>query len=336
MKRAIVFLVHVAIGCLFYGILYILSDTFLSFSRPAFGAIPSQVSSLLALYMLVLLAFPFYCFYFLFPKLTADKNRLYWWLAAICLLLTMPVLLLKLDNNVITLGGYVSSFLVMLLFSVLGALLSSFFRWLEQNDIRMNLEKQQLVSELAMLRLQLNPHFLFNTLHNIDALILREPDTASRLLIRLSAMMRYMLYESRENRVLLKQEIEYIEDYISLQNLRGTPGDFVKFRLEGDPGNTKIAPMLLLPFIENAFKHYKKENAIDGINIKLVVSQNRIFFHCVNSYQPQDKHKDKTSGIGLSTIQRRLALIYPGRHTLLLDDKAPVFDVRLTVDTYED
>jgi two-component system, LytTR family, sensor kinase len=220
MKRAIVFLVHFALWVLLYGITFFISDTFLSLSRPTYGVVPAQVSYTVALYILALIALPFYTFYFLFFRLTKNNNRLYWMLLALALLMLLPALFLKLDDQVIAMGNYTASFLFFLFFSLLGVLFSSFFRWIKQNHLRVNQEKQQLISELAMLRLQLNPHFLFNTLHNIDALIKREPDTASSLLIRLSAMMRYMFYESQDHKVLLPQEIDYIHNYISLQKLR--------------------------------------------------------------------------------------------------------------------
>jgi two-component system, LytTR family, sensor kinase len=335
MKRSIVFLAHIALWLLLYAITFFISDTFLSLSRPAYGVIPTQVPYSVALYILALIAVPFYIFYFLFFKLTKNKNRVYWFLLALALLMILPAIFLKLDDQVISTGNYTASFLFFLFFALLGVLCSSFFRWMEQSHLRVNQEKQQLISELAMLRLQLNPHFLFNTLHNIDALIKREPDTASSLLIRLSAMMRYMLYESQDHKVLLQQEIDYIHNYISLQKLRYPDENSIKFKQVGGPDNISVAPMLLIPFIENAFKHHRNESTADEINIELNITQNQIYLYCSNNYQPRDIHKDTASGIGLSTIKRRLALIYPGQHNLLIADKDNIFVVRLTIDINE-
>lgn len=332
MKRSLVFLGHSMLGLLLYAIAYLTAAAFLRLAAQQSGFSIATVPMELAGHFLVMIAVPFYTFYFLWPHLIQNRNRLFWYLAAIIFLFLGPLLFLMLDHQLITLSSYFSVFVFACFFALLGGLFSSFFQWWEQKQRQENLAKQQVRSELDLLRIQINSHFLFNTLHNIDTLIKHEPDTASHLLLQLAGMMRYMLYESQASQVLLSQEIAYIQQYIALQRLRFTDENKVTFALKGEAaGNKAIAPMLLIPFIENAFKHYQKAGPDDGINIALEINGNQLDLRCANSYQPADTNKDQASGIGLRTVKRRLALIYPNKYTLEIKDTRTIFDVQLTV-----
>ncbi|MBN3034614.1 MAG: histidine kinase [Bacteroidales bacterium] len=202
--------------------------------------------------------------------------------------------------------------------------------WYEDQRIRSELENQNKTSELALLRTQINPHFLFNTLNNIDSLIPRDPEKASDAVIRLSEIMRYMLYEANTEKVLLEREIEYLQSYIALQQLRLKSKDFVSLSVEGDYQGIRIAPMLLIPFVENAFKHGSRNISTPGITVRLYVNHVYVNFEVTNFISEQSRLAgDITPGIGLSNVRRRLELIYPGRHDLMISHDNGIFHVRL-------
>ncbi|NDV64314.1 sensor histidine kinase [Bacteroides sp. 224] len=218
----------------------------------------------------------------------------------------------------------------------LGALFRIFFDWFKkQNKIR-ELEKQNMQSTLAMLRMQINPHFLFNTLNNIDSLIKIDPTKASQSLIKLSDIMRYMLYDSETEQVEMKQELEYMEEYITLEKLRLKNERFLIFEKEGQPDSLKVAPMLFIPFIENAFKHSVDSNIENGIHIKFVFSGKIIKFTCENKFDNGKVEKDATHGIGLETVRKRLNLLYAKKYRLDITQENGIFKVFLKINTDED
>lgn len=207
-----------------------------------------------------------------------------------------------------------------------------FKHWLKNQRIKNELEKQNIKSELALLQNQVNPHFLFNTLNNIDTLITKDKDKASDSIMKLSEIMRYMLYESNTEKVLLEKEIEYLKSYISLQQLRLKKQNFVKFTIEGDLKGRTISPMLYISFIENAFKHGVKNIDSPGIIIKLIVNKQNIQFEVINYFsENQDINKDKTEGIGLNNVKRRLELLYPNKHKLNITKENSKFTAKLVL-----
>jgi len=204
--------------------------------------------------------------------------------------------------------------------------------WYENQRIKVELENKNKSSELALLRTQLNPHFLFNTLNNIDSLILTAPEKASDAIIKLSEIMRFTLYDTSTDRVPLNKEIGYLESYISLQQLRIKDPHFVKFGLSGNCTGKSIAPMLFIPFVENAFKHGKKNVKSPGIEIYLQCLKDSVTFEVTNFADEPDKmNKDKTKGIGLANTKRRLELLYPGKHQLIIKTEEGKFIARLSI-----
>lgn len=202
--------------------------------------------------------------------------------------------------------------------------------WFETQKIKAELENQNKTSELALLRSQINPHFLFNTLNNIDALVISDSEKASDAIIKLSEIMRYMLYESSDEKVPLEKEVNYLKSYISLQLLRLKDQEFAKFEIRGDLRGRKVAPMLFVPFVENAFKHGIKSVGSPGIMIILTPEEDMIKFEVENFIHPdKNTEKDSSSGIGLNNVSRRLGLIYPGLHTLTAQEKGNKFRVEL-------
>jgi LytS/YehU family sensor histidine kinase len=168
-------------------------------------------------------------------------------------------------------------------------------------------------------------------LNNIDSLVTTDQEKASDAIIRLSDIMRYMLYDAATDKVLLEKEINYLQSYITLQEMRFVKKDIVRFKTEGTCSNFRIAPMLFIPFVENAFKHGKKDNK-GAIDISLDCSEDNLTFQVVNQYDIKVKsQKDRTKGIGLSNVKRRLDLLYPGKHKLEIYDNEGKYKVKLQI-----
>ncbi len=196
-------------------------------------------------------------------------------------------------------------------------------------------ENENLKTELSFLRSQVSPHFMFNVLNNMVALARKRSDQLETSLIKLSSLMRYMLYETDEQKVPLEKEVEYLQSYIDLQQQRFGKNVAIRTCFKETDGNYSIEPMLLIPFVENAFKHGTGliENA--EIDIELKVKNDILYFTVRNKYNHQsEEQKDKTSGIGLSNVERRLNLLYGKNHTLLINKKEGWFTVSLQLNLH--
>jgi len=191
------------------------------------------------------------------------------------------------------------------------------------------LQKENLKTELSFLRSQISPHFLFNVLNNIVAMVRLKSDELEPTVIKLSTLLQYMLYESDDEKVLLKSEVESVRDFIDLQKLRFTPRLKLTTDIDVQEEWHAIEPMLLIPFVENAFKHGNVFGDSPEILIALRVDNNTLDFHVRNKFTALDKAKDKISGIGLVNVKRRLELLYPNQHTLNITSRDGYFDVQL-------
>ena len=198
------------------------------------------------------------------------------------------------------------------------------------------MEHEKTQSELVHLRSQLNPHFLFNTLNNIDTLVLQYPERASETLIKLSDILRYCIYETSEDQVPLEKELEYLQNYIDLQKIRLNQPDFVRVKLSGISAGKKIAPMLLIPLVENAFKHGDRKVATPGISIFIEIADHQLKIVVENSIKQVRLYEiEKVGGIGLKNVRRRLELQYPDRHILEIEKHHEKFRIQLIIDLYE-
>ena len=212
----------------------------------------------------------------------------------------------------------------------LGVLLYMSYDWFREVRRQKELEKQNLQSELKLLKNQLNPHFLFNALNNIDSLIRSDPEKASKSLVQMSDMMRYMIYETNVPEVYFRQELDYIKNYLALQRLQYDNPELVSYVLEGEAGDICIAPMLFIPFIENAFKHCTDKKAKEAICFHFQIQSSEILFTASNLYDPLKRmNKDSSTGIGLSTVKRRLDFLYAGRYNLRINEENGYFGVSL-------
>lgn len=221
-----------------------------------------------------------------------------------------------------------------LVVGMIACAMRGFISWMEERDYRLQLERKNKETSLALLKAQINPHFLFNTLNNIDVLIEKDPVTASTYLKKLSDILRFTLYESPSETISLQQEVEYIRQYIELQKLRTTNPDFVKFETSGALDQLMVAPMLFIPFIENAFKHSTNKKINNAITISLNAGVDEIKFNCSNVYDKHAINTQEKSGLGLELASSRLRLLYPDNFTLDIDQTAERFTVNLAINLH--
>lgn len=207
--------------------------------------------------------------------------------------------------------------------------------WFELNEKKKainRLEREKLDAELLSLKSQINPHFLFNSLNNLYSLSLDQDQRLPDLLLRLSDNLRYMLYESGDTFVPLQKEIQFLENYIDLQRIRATERVDIQFAVEGKIKDKAIAPLLLIHFVENAFKFGAKgSNAAAYVHVQCKVQENTLTFGIKNNKGTLALPSKQSSGIGLSNTQKRLQLLYPGRHQLLIADNEEDFQILLTL-----
>jgi len=202
------------------------------------------------------------------------------------------------------------------------------------NTIRKEqLEKQAVESELYYLKSQINPHFLFNTLNNIYALVYKQAPAAPEAVLHLASLMRYMIYESNASTVPLTKEIAYLQDYMSLQQLRYKENPVVDLKIEGETEACHIAPLLFIHLLENAYKHSPARINPGDVKVRVEVKDDTLSFSVQN---PVDKHPthhnlDEPGGIGLPNVRKRLTLLYPDQHTLKVTNMVGTFCVVLKI-----
>jgi len=194
-------------------------------------------------------------------------------------------------------------------------LLSIIYKLIMENVIRkrreVNLKNEYLETEMKFLKSQINPHFLFNALNNIYTLVRLKENKAPDMLMRLSNMLRYMLYECNEEFVPIEKEIQYVENYIELQQLKTEYKQNINVNLTISDNSLRVPPLLIIPFIENSFKHSGIEKGGENIvEIELNISKTIFYFKITNSIVDESFSKDKVGGIGLENVKRRLELLY--------------------------
>ncbi|MCG2617005.1 sensor histidine kinase [Terrimonas sp. NA20] len=202
-------------------------------------------------------------------------------------------------------------------------------QWTRQNSQIVSLEKEKTQAELDLLKQQINPHFLFNTLNNLYSLSLHHSEKTPDSILQLSDLMRYVIYKGREEKVRLEEEIRYIEDFMDLQRMRLRQPLDLRFEQDIADPYQQIAPLLLIVFIENAFKH-GIEPAEDAafLHLMLKADPRELIFTCSNSFE---KGNDKETGIGLDNLRKRLELLYPGKHRLHTEVKNHTFKAELQI-----
>ena len=239
-------------------------------------------------------------------------------------------ILMRVKGEITGFGSYfLSTVFTSLVFLFLSAVLKFTVDWFLNERIQRDLENQRLSAELAFLKSQINPHFLFNSLNSIYSLAYQRSEMTPDAILKLSEIMRYMLYESNDNKVDLSKELQYLQNYIDLQKIRFGNKAYIDFKVEGKVLNQQIAPLLLIAFIENAFKHGVANNPLTPIRLLVDVDESHLHFYMQN--RKHMNNRDAVGGIGLNNVQRRLNLLYPGKYNLDVRDELDTYTVELSL-----
>ena len=288
----------------------------------------------------------FYAVFFSLGLIFTRKNKIFPLLILIAVLILLVPLRVNLEyffwkylgmnhmksvnELIITREWWYNSLRLVIVYGIYALLIKLAVEWFETLKLKSELMLEKKSGELALLRSQVNPHFLFNTLNNIYSLVYKKSDDAPEAVMKMSSIMRYMLYDATTDEVLLEKEVEYLRSFIELEKLRLRHKDFVELTISGEVEGRTIAPMLLIPFVENAFKHGSKNVASPGIRINLSLSPKQILFEVGNSIRKNiTAGKDQVGGIGLNNIRRRLNLLYPGKHQLTISPENEQYNVQL-------
>lgn len=217
------------------------------------------------------------------------------------------------------------------IYAVYGTLLRFTIDWFKKENRRRLLEKQKVNAELAFLRSQVNPKFLFYTLGELDEILKINPERTSEGIIKLSEIMRYMLYDAAASEIPLSLEVSHMQNYIDLQELLSGKKGMVKFTIEGNIENRSIPPLLFIHFIENAIKHAKKDDHYPAIFISLTVNEELLLFETQNYFDEKNIFSDHSEGRGMKNIRRRLELLFGNKYSLEAKHEKSIFDVRLII-----
>ena len=215
------------------------------------------------------------------------------------------------------------------IFLFLSTVLKFTIDWFSNERIQRELENQRLTAELAFLKSQINPHFLFNSLNSIYSLAYQGSDDTPEAILKLSEIMRYMLYECNDNKVDLEKEFQYLHNFIDLQKIRFANKAFIDFTIEGKVEGQQIVPLLLIAFIENAFKHGVANNPETPILLQIKVEGAQLQFFIKNV--KHSHNRDPEGGIGLNNVNRRLKQLYPNKFNLDRIDETDTYSVRLSL-----
>lgn len=223
---------------------------------------------------------------------------------------------------------------VNLVIFTLGILYGMSRDWIRKSRRESRLLKEKMKADIDLLRSQINPHFFFNALNNIYAITQRnEEEETGRAIMKLSGLMRHMIYDNREAAIDLVRELKHVKNYIEVARLRFAGNENVDISLteKGDFLSVKIAPLILIPFVENAFKHGVGSRGEGFIHMAVEVKDGELVFQVKNPILDKGQSVQKHSGIGLGNVGKRLSLLYPGRHTLGIAEQDGVFDVKLSI-----
>lgn len=287
----------------------------------------------------------FYVNYLLIlPRFLNQKK--YWWCALSMLLLVVISGFVKYGlasvfRDMILVRGikkyhlgfgeyYMGAVMVSCFFLFLSTAFKFMTDWFVNEKVKSKLENEKLAAELAFLKSQINPHFLFNSLNNIYSLAYQQSAKTPEAILKLSEIMRYMLYESNDDKVELSKEIRYLENYIELQKLRFKDRACVQLHVQGEPDGQSIMPLVLISFVENAFKHGVATDPEHPIRICMDIRPQQLLFKVQNKISNQNK--DFTGGIGLLNVKRRLDLLYKNRYELSIENNQGIYTSRLQME----
>jgi hypothetical protein len=291
---------------------------------------------------------PSYIHYFFFlPQWLKNKKAFQYFLKVILLIAVTVIVRLRLEGLVVPImfpdeADYYYSITPTritgaawdaLSFIIFTGMMRFTFDWFELENKKKQLENEKLIAELNYLKAQINPHFLFNTLHNLNYLVYAGSARATEVIIKLSNIMRYMIYDANKDKVSLEKEIAYMNDYIHLEGIRLNKKFTIDFNVSGNDKEVEIAPLIMITFLENAFKHGvsdQEENC--WIKVKLDITEKDIQYYVSNKKLKLPVRNKLRSGFGLSNVRKRLQLSYPEKHELNIVSEGDSFEVSLKLD----
>lgn len=272
--------------------------------------------------------------YLLVPKLLFKNKYILYGLSILVIIalsaktyaLAVVVFSLETDENGLNIPLLASLIIVLVAASTSVKL---FQKWVVDKQLIFELEKSKTTVELEQLKNQINPHFLFNMLNNANVLTKKDPEKASQVLMKLSDLLRYQLYDSAREKVLLTSDIHFLEDFLNLEKVRRDSFDFVISK-EGNLSGVQVPPLLFISFVENAIKHNNDATKSSYVNLFFDIRGDELFFKCVNS-KPRVKAVNANGGLGLANIKRRLELLFPNLHQLKIEDELENYSISLTL-----
>lgn len=330
MNKLIIIILH-----LFYWLVFLLFSSMVSF-RLTEGLSYISLNLGVFIYNLVWAMLQFYLFYFFVYRYIEKQKYIQYFVVSLFVAIVLSFILYAFFtwlfnlsfNLVFLLRTMAGTFII----GHTGSLLKGFVAWFCDIQHKRETGKLLLQTKLDALHAQLNPHFLFNTLNNIDSLIVSKPEKASEALLTLSNIMRYMLYEARSECVKLVDEIQHYKNIIDLQMMRLNEPSKVQFNTELKCFDIEIAPLLFLPFIENAFNYALFDGEGAAIDIAIKTTEKTVSFECKNRINlAKVQAKSNKAGIGLNNLRKRLELTYPSRHSLRIVNDNLYFSAQLSI-----
>ncbi|HSF88876.1 MAG TPA: sensor histidine kinase [Saprospiraceae bacterium] len=352
MKKSFIVLIHLGFWACYFLLVFIVLAVY---SRSGTEVSNAEGRVMTAFYSILLFAFIpsvisyFLYYFFLFPRYLQQKRIISAILVGLFISVVASILAYILHRYFIETGqladmdeggihGRSTAPRTLMVMTFIGTLcgmvalvIKGFITWFNEIKLKEALTEKTHQMEMALIKSQLDPHLLFNTINNIDALILKDSVVASEYLNKLSDIMRFILYETKGDTISLAREIEYIDKYIALQKIRTANENYVHFEVTGKPGNKMIAPMVFIPFIENAFKHTTNKKLENAIMVHIFINEETTRLVCENKFDPNANVQHDIGGLGNELIRKRLNLLYPGQHQLDVHKTDDRYSINLTI-----
>ncbi|WP_353484095.1 sensor histidine kinase [Haliscomenobacter sp.] len=346
MRRSIIALLHVGYWFL-YGLLWALVILLVAAATRPANTTPLQTWRFIyfiGAFGIIPAILGFYTFYtWLFPQFLQRGKILALFLVGLaaaigCGVLSAAIISVLFPdfsffNDGLNSGSVITTMLAItaVLNGSVGLVIKGFISWYNETKLKEILSQKNFEMELALVKSQINPHFLFNTLNNIDVLIGKDAVRASLYLNKLSDIMRFMLYETKTEKIPLSKELAYIEKYIDLQRIRTATPNYVEYIVVGEVHDRLIEPMLFIPLVENAFKHSAMREKENAVQIHITIADNQLIFDCTNKYKEGAQDPQEYGGLGIALIQKRLLALYPKKHQLEISKNGDTYQVKLTL-----